>query len=96
LNLLEKGNKTDIGVKRERDQGGEGRETEEVKYGEDGGRENWNWGGVGIHLWDELEIEDNGNSQESMRVTLAKTSNKRSENIPKSENNFKEISLIEN
>ena len=25
------------------------------------------------HLWSELEIEDNENSQESMKVTLAKT-----------------------
>jgi hypothetical protein len=25
------------------------------------------------HLWEELETKDNGNSQESMRVTLAKT-----------------------
>jgi hypothetical protein len=30
-----------------------------------------NWDGVG-HLWDELETKGNGNSQESIKVTLAK------------------------
>lgn len=29
--------------------------------------------GIGRHLWDKLEIQVNGNFQESMKVTLART-----------------------
>jgi hypothetical protein len=45
-------------------------ETGEIRR-EDRGRNN-EWG----HLWDELETDSNGNSQESMRVTLARTPGK--------------------
>ena len=42
----------------------------EVK-GEYTGRDNQIRGQGQGHLWDKLETQDNGNSQESMRVTLA-------------------------
>lgn len=30
---------------------------------------------IGEDIWDKLDIQDNGNTWESMRVTLAKTTN---------------------
>lgn len=41
--------------------------------GESTGRDNWNWGGE--HFRGKVETSFNGNSQESLRVTLTKTPN---------------------
>jgi hypothetical protein len=44
-----------------------------IGCGKDGGRESWGKNSVVVvHLWDELETEDNRNSQESRMMTLAK------------------------